>query len=69
MMSYLGYQSARKILGKQNRACAFDGLSFPRPPLYSGRPWFLPIVAGWYRAWDAIDRALSQMDGRWSPPN
>jgi gamma-glutamylputrescine oxidase len=50
MMSYLGYQSARKILGKQNRACAFDGLSFPRPPLYSGRPWFLPIVAGWYRA-------------------
>jgi gamma-glutamylputrescine oxidase len=33
MMSYLGYQSARKILGKQNRACAFDGLSFPRPPL------------------------------------
>src|SRR5690606_17468040 len=59
MMSYLGYQSARKILGRQNRPCAFDGLDFPSPPFYRGKPWFLPIVAGWYRARDSLDRVLS----------
>ncbi len=58
MMSYLGYQSARKILGIQNRPCAFDSDSFPRPPLYRGHPWFLPLVAGWYRLRDSLDRVF-----------
>ena len=46
MMSYLGYQTARKILGLQNRPCAFDSDAFPAPALYNGEPWFVPIVCG-----------------------
>jgi gamma-glutamylputrescine oxidase len=59
MMSYLGYQTARKILGLQNRPCAFDSDAFPAPPLYNGKPWFVPIVAGWYRLRDRVDRAAA----------
>ena len=59
MMSYLGFQMARKLLGKQNRACAFDGDGFPAPPLYNGKPWFIPVVAGWYRLRGGVDRALA----------
>jgi hypothetical protein len=61
MMSYLGFQMARKLLGKQNRACAFDGDGFPAPPLYNGKPWFIPVVAGWYRLRDGVDRALATL--------
>jgi glycine/D-amino acid oxidase-like deaminating enzyme len=61
MMSYLGYQTARKILGKQNRPCAFDNDAFPAPPLYAGKPWFVPIVASWYRLRDHVDRAIAAL--------
>jgi gamma-glutamylputrescine oxidase len=56
MMSYLGLQTARKILGRQNRPCAFDSDAFPAPPLYSGSPWFIPVVTSWYDLRDATDR-------------
>jgi glycine/D-amino acid oxidase-like deaminating enzyme len=60
MMSYLGYQTARKLLGKQNRSCAFDSDVFPTPPFYyNGKPWFVPVVAGWYRLRDGVDRAIA----------
>jgi len=59
MMSYLGYQTARKLLGKQNRSCAFDSDAFPGLPFYNGKPWFLPVVAGWYRLRDGVDRAMA----------
>jgi gamma-glutamylputrescine oxidase len=61
MMSYLGYQVARKLLGKQNRSCAFDSEAFPAPPLYYGKPWFVPLVAGWYRLRDGVDRAMANL--------
>jgi gamma-glutamylputrescine oxidase len=63
LMSYLGHQSALKLLGRQNRPSAFDSPSFPPipVPLYDGRPWFLPIVSGWYHLQDAIDRRLSRL--------
>lgn len=56
MMSYLGHQTAVKILGLSNRACAFDELPFPGKPFYGGTPWFLPIVSSYYRLRDGIDR-------------
>ena len=56
MMSYLGFQTARKILGKQNRPSAFDADSFPAVPLYGGRPWFVPLASGWYRLQDHAER-------------
>jgi len=56
MLSYLGYQTARKIVGGSNRVCAFDRAEFPTAPFYTGNPWFLPIVGGWYRLRDRWER-------------
>ena len=59
MMSYLGHQTARKILGKVNRVCAYDQPEFPSHPLYSGNTWFLPYIGYYFRARDWIDRRLN----------
>ncbi|HXT78848.1 MAG TPA: FAD-binding oxidoreductase [Acetobacteraceae bacterium] len=56
MMTYLGHQTARKIAGQANYACAFDAPDFPDHPLYSGNPWFLPAIGSWYRFRDNVDR-------------
>lgn len=56
LMSYLGYQTAQKILGRQNRPTAFDRERFAAVPLYSGNPWFVPFVAAWYRLQDWYER-------------
>ena len=59
MMTYLGYQTARKIAGAANYACSYDTPDFPDHPLYSGDPWFLPVVGGYYRLRDRLDRLLA----------
>jgi glycine/D-amino acid oxidase-like deaminating enzyme len=59
MMTYLGWQTARKIARAANYACSFDTPDFPSHRLYSGNPWFLPAVGGWYRLRDRIDRLLA----------
>jgi glycine/D-amino acid oxidase-like deaminating enzyme len=56
MMSYLGHQTACKILGKVNRVCAFDQPEFPSHPLYTGSTWFLPFIGYWFRTRDWVDR-------------
>jgi len=57
MATWLGHNAALKIAGAANAPFALDGLPFPTRPLYSGNPaWFLPIVGGWYRLRDHIDR-------------
>lgn len=56
MMSFLGRETARKIVGKSNRRIAFDMPEFPTSPLYHGNPWFLPLVGAWFRTADWIDR-------------
>ena len=56
MMSYLGHQTALKILGKTNRVCAFDQPEFPSHPLYTGSTWFLPFIGYWFRTRDWVDR-------------
>ncbi len=56
MMTYLGTQTGRKILGGSNRICALDERAFPTRPLYDGHPWFLPLVGGYYRMRDRLDR-------------
>ena len=61
IMGYLGFHLARKILTGQKSTCVFDQPNFPRPPLYDGRPWFLPVVAGAYRAMDTFDRLRDRM--------
>jgi len=59
MMTYLGTQTARKILGGANRVSALDERDFPTMPLYNGNPWFLPLVGGYYRLRDRMDRWMA----------
>jgi glycine/D-amino acid oxidase-like deaminating enzyme len=59
MMTYLGYQTARKIARAANYACAFDSPEFPDHALYSGNPRFLPLVGSYYRLRDRLDRMLA----------
>jgi glycine/D-amino acid oxidase-like deaminating enzyme len=59
MMTYLGWQTARKIARIANYACSYDTPDFPDHPLYSGNPWFLPVVGGYYRLRDRLDRLLA----------
>jgi glycine/D-amino acid oxidase-like deaminating enzyme len=56
ILSYLGAEVAKKILGKSNRAPAFDGRDFPTRLFYTGHPWMLPVVGNWYRFRDWLDR-------------
>jgi glycine/D-amino acid oxidase-like deaminating enzyme len=56
MATWLGHNAALKIAGAANERFALDGLPFPTRPTYSGNPWFLPIVGGWYRLRDRLDR-------------
>lgn len=56
LMSYLGHRTARKLLGQENRLCAFEQPTFPTIPLYRGLPWFVPVVSAWYMLRDRIDR-------------
>jgi glycine/D-amino acid oxidase-like deaminating enzyme len=59
MMTYLGYQTARKIARATNYACAFDSPDFPDNALYNGNPWFLPLIGSYYRLRDRLDRMLA----------
>jgi glycine/D-amino acid oxidase-like deaminating enzyme len=59
MMTYLGYQTARKIARAANYACAFDSPNFPDHALYNGNPWFLPLIGSYYRLRDRLDRMLA----------
>jgi glycine/D-amino acid oxidase-like deaminating enzyme len=59
MMTYLGWQTARKIAGVANQPSAFDTEDFPTHPLYTGYPWFLPAIGSWYRLRDSLDRRLA----------
>ena len=61
MMTYLGWQTARKIAGVANQASAFDTEEFPTHPLYNGNPWFLPALGGWFRFRDSVDRGLASL--------
>lgn len=58
MMTYLGNLVARRILQNDELDSAFVGLDMPKVPVpgYTGNPWFLPIIGGWYRFLDRLDR-------------
>jgi len=53
-MTYLGHQTARRVLGDET--CAFNGLDFPSRPFYEGKPWFLPVVGNYFRLRDRLDQ-------------
>jgi glycine/D-amino acid oxidase-like deaminating enzyme len=51
MATYLGEQIARRIAGESFQHPLFDD-AFARIPLYDGTPWFLPMLAAYYRVKD-----------------
>ena len=58
MMTYLGYQTARRIIGGSNSTCGFELADFPDFPLYNGNPnWALPGIGAYYRFRDKLSRA------------
>ena len=62
MMTYLGYQTARRIVGGANATCGFELAEFPDFPLYNGNPtWALPGVGAYYRFRDGLSRALAAL--------
>ncbi len=63
MMTYLGWQTARKIAGVANRPSAYDTEDFPTHKLYNGNPWFLPAIGRWYRFRDELDRRIGAFSG------
>jgi glycine/D-amino acid oxidase-like deaminating enzyme len=55
MMNYLGHKVARRLIDGAGPTCVFDQPTFPKPPLYDGRAWFLPLAAGLYKTLDHVD--------------
>ena len=51
MATYLGAQIARRIAGEPIDHPLFDD-RFPPIPMYSGNPWFLPLVGAYYQVKD-----------------
>ena len=55
MAPYLGHKAALKILNPTKRATVFEEMPLLTRPYYYGRPWFLPIVSAYFRAYDLLD--------------
>ncbi len=53
---YFGHKIALQMLGNPEGRTEVDGLPFPTRRLYSGTPWFLPIVLRWQSLLDRIGR-------------
>jgi glycine/D-amino acid oxidase-like deaminating enzyme len=53
MATHLGEQIARRIAGETLDHPLFDD-RFPAIPMYSGKPWFLPLLGAYYRFRDFI---------------
>ncbi len=64
LMSWMGHQTALRILGRQNRPSAFQDRPFPTIPLYQNRAWFLPLVSAAYHFRDFLDRPRAVLQER-----
>ena len=49
---WLGMKAAQSIVGNRPPETAFAAGDFATRPLYYGRPWFLPLMVGWYEVKD-----------------
>ncbi len=52
--TWFGRKAALKILNDVEAATPLDGLAFETRPLYSGNPWFLPLVLRWHNLMDRL---------------
>jgi glycine/D-amino acid oxidase-like deaminating enzyme len=55
MGSWMGLKAARRIMGAADSGTAFDSLPFRSLPLYTGNPWFVPLVMRYYDWQDRRD--------------
>lgn len=64
MMTYLGHQTARRIVGGVNQPSGFELPEFPDSRFYAGDPaWALPAIGAYYRFRDGLSRALAKTTG------
>ncbi len=56
MSTWLGRKAALRLLGKPDGKSAFADIPHPTMPLYTGRPWFLPLVQAYYQGVDMFGR-------------
>jgi glycine/D-amino acid oxidase-like deaminating enzyme len=56
LATLLGTRVAQSMVDADAPALPFSRIPFPGLPrvVYSGRPWFLPLVATWYRFLDVV---------------
>ncbi|MBG6208156.1 glycine/D-amino acid oxidase-like deaminating enzyme [Labrenzia sp. EL_126] len=54
MASYLGMRMGRKAAGTEKTPSAFERISYPTRPLYTGKPWFLAPSVLIYRLRDKL---------------
>ncbi len=52
MATWLGHKAAQRVMGTTESRSAFAEIEFPTRSWYRGDPWFLPLVAMWYRLQD-----------------
>ena len=56
MATYLGHKTAERVLGRADAGTPLTDRAFPTMPLYTGTPWFLPLVMLYYRLADRFAR-------------
>ena len=53
--TYFGQKLGYKMLDQEEKGrTAFDDLAFETKPLYSGNPWFMPMLLNWHRVADRL---------------
>ncbi len=55
MAPYLGHMAAMKMLNPNQKVTVFEQTPLQTRPYYFGKPWFLPIVSIYFRAFDILD--------------
>ncbi len=55
MAPYLGHMAALKMLNPDHNVTVFESTPLQTRPYYFGKPWFLPIVSAYFRAFDLLD--------------
>ena len=58
MQSYLGHMAGQAMAGGERSA--FWNLGFPTMPFYREKAWFLPMMTGWYKLRDQIERVTGR---------
>ncbi|MCX7383504.1 MAG: FAD-binding oxidoreductase [Alphaproteobacteria bacterium] len=54
MSTWLGRKAAQRLLGQPEGKSAFADIPHKTMPLYTGRPWFLPLVQAYYQGADLL---------------